>query len=405
MKIELLLNKVKSLNFPKKQYAIFGSAVMAVRNLREAPNIDLIVTNDLWNKLRKENVPDEEGFIRLGVVKISNWWFAPTKYSIEKMISLAETIEDLPFVPLELVLDYKTKLNREKDIIDSKLVKDYLSQPNTDNSQHLKLANEFCKRASKALSNKIISLVVFGSVARKQTNIDSDVDIFVIYDDQKISHKQINKEIIKIVTKTNQKPPNIYPFLVPKSLPLTNLPVFYDVSYDRIILKDTNNYIQNAIENINNLPSKRTTLPNNKWVWTNLDTKTMQNKSLLLKNAANESLLHARESFERKNWNMSIRRSQEAVELIIKSTLANLKIEYPKDHDQAPLLIRVLEKSGYQITPKQSEKILYISADLSRKRGPALQYEIGYDQDVAKEGLESAEYVLSNLKQILELKL
>lgn len=46
MKFEQLLEKLKRLNLPSEQYAIFGSGPMAVRDLKEANDIDLIVTQN-----------------------------------------------------------------------------------------------------------------------------------------------------------------------------------------------------------------------------------------------------------------------------------------------------------------------------------------------------------------------
>ncbi len=129
MKIEELVKNLKRQGFPKGEYAVFGSATLAIRGLREAPNIDVIVTNKLWSKLLEDKyAPDEEGFIRIGLIKISNWWFAPTRKDIPTMIKEAEIIDGVPFVRLEEVRDYKAFLNREKDINDIKLIDQYLAR-------------------------------------------------------------------------------------------------------------------------------------------------------------------------------------------------------------------------------------------------------------------------------------
>lgn len=79
MEIEKLMDQLRKLALPLGDYAVFGSAVLAFLGLREAPNIDVIVKDILWGKLLEKYQPDDEGFIRIGQVKISNWWFAPTK--------------------------------------------------------------------------------------------------------------------------------------------------------------------------------------------------------------------------------------------------------------------------------------------------------------------------------------
>lgn len=42
-KMLIFLDELKALNLPAGQYAIFGSRPLAVRNLRDANDIDLIV--------------------------------------------------------------------------------------------------------------------------------------------------------------------------------------------------------------------------------------------------------------------------------------------------------------------------------------------------------------------------
>ncbi len=119
-------------------------------------------------------------------------------------------------------------------------------------------------------------------------------------------------------------------------------------------------------------------------------------RSQILIKAANECLEHARSSLKRQAWNMVIRRSQETVELALASMLARIAIHYPKDHDQAPILFNVLD--AHEIPTKEyRQKIETISADLARKRGPALHQEEGYDQETAKKALLEAQYVLDTL--------
>ncbi len=127
MKIEELITILKKQNFPKNEYAVFGSAVLAIRGIREAPNIDVIVTNKLWTQLlEKSYAPDEEGFIRISQIKLSNWWFAPTRKDIPTLIKEAEIINGIPFVKLAEVRDYKSLLKRDKDKMDVKLIDKFL---------------------------------------------------------------------------------------------------------------------------------------------------------------------------------------------------------------------------------------------------------------------------------------
>ncbi len=122
-------------------------------------------------------------------------------------------------------------------------------------------------------------------------------------------------------------------------------------------------------------------------------------RSELLFTAADECVNHAQSSFEHEVWNMCIRRAQEAVELELTAILALIGIHYPKDHDQAPLAIRTLKARGFDLG-QDSEKIEKISIDLSRKRGPALHQEEGYEKEDAVKALEDANFVISRIQKV-----
>ena len=100
----------------------------------------------------------------------------------------------------------------------------------------------------------------------------------------------------------------------------------------------------------------------------------------MLVDAAEESLAQAEFSLGRCVWNLAIRRCQECVELGLSGLLALVGVHYPKDHDQAPLLIQVLCEEGMPVEKVSAQELQRISADLSRKRGPALHQEEGYDE-------------------------
>ena len=51
------LEELKCLNLPSGEYAIIGSGPMAIRGLREANDIDVVVKKTLWLELLKRFVP------------------------------------------------------------------------------------------------------------------------------------------------------------------------------------------------------------------------------------------------------------------------------------------------------------------------------------------------------------
>ena len=125
--------KVKKLNLPIGEYALFGSAPMGVRGLRECRDIDIIVTNGLWKefldnfgwKLVKTQDKDKysDGLERDGIELWKDWW---PGWDVNKLIKEAEMIDGLPFVRLEKVLEWKKFIAKEKDLKDVELLEKFL---------------------------------------------------------------------------------------------------------------------------------------------------------------------------------------------------------------------------------------------------------------------------------------
>lgn len=132
-KNELLFKKVKKLNLPLGSYALFGSAPLGIRNLKECNDIDIIVTPELWetclNKgwTLKESENKPACLILNDNNDIELWkeW-GPGPWDILRLISEAEILDDLPFVKLENLLKWKKLNAREKDLKDVEIIENFL---------------------------------------------------------------------------------------------------------------------------------------------------------------------------------------------------------------------------------------------------------------------------------------
>lgn len=127
-----LLEKVKQLNLSPGNFAIFGSGPMGVRGIRECKDVDIIVTDDLFDDLSKNTdwesgVTDAYGdkYLRVGDIEIWQNW-RPEDWDIGALIKNAEIIDGLPFVKLEKVLKWKEMIGRDKDKKDIELIRNYL---------------------------------------------------------------------------------------------------------------------------------------------------------------------------------------------------------------------------------------------------------------------------------------
>lgn len=131
-----VIKTVQELNLPNDQYAVFGSGLMDVLGLKKANDIDLLVTKKLFDKL--EQKPEWERFIypdgypglKHTVYDLELFYESKMPFcsqaEIEEKIRRAITIDDVKFVQLSDILDWKKAFGREKDLRDAALIEHYL---------------------------------------------------------------------------------------------------------------------------------------------------------------------------------------------------------------------------------------------------------------------------------------
>lgn len=129
-----IIEEVKKLNLPKGKYAVVGSGPLDIRNIRPAHDIDLIVSQDIYDKLKsmgweEVNFPNtgRPWVLFHGLFDVSTSWSVNDyKPSPQQLIRDADLIGGVPFVRLEDVLQWKTTCRRAKDLKDIKLIEEYL---------------------------------------------------------------------------------------------------------------------------------------------------------------------------------------------------------------------------------------------------------------------------------------
>lgn len=128
-----LIQKVKAINFPLGQYAVFGSGPMVLHGLRNSQDVDLIVTSDFYTQLKLDpkyeikHWADGAEYLADGNFEITNTWDYETyKPNIEKLIEEAEIVDGVPFVQLSQVMLWKRAFGRDKDFKDIELIEEYL---------------------------------------------------------------------------------------------------------------------------------------------------------------------------------------------------------------------------------------------------------------------------------------
>ena len=119
------LEELKKLNLPVDQYAVFGSGPMAIRELRENEDIEILVKPELWEKLAKEHKLVRDDLIIIGNINIFKHW-EPWLKNRDELIDTADIIDGIRFVKLEYVLEWKKKMGRGKDQKDIELIEEYM---------------------------------------------------------------------------------------------------------------------------------------------------------------------------------------------------------------------------------------------------------------------------------------
>ena len=120
------LEELKCLKLPPGEYAITGSGPMAIRGLREAHDIDVVVKKTLWLELLKRFSPYDRQHIRIGNIEIWGDFLNLTE-RMEDVIDSAELLAGYPFVTLQDTLSWKKFFNREKDQKDIKMIEEILN--------------------------------------------------------------------------------------------------------------------------------------------------------------------------------------------------------------------------------------------------------------------------------------
>lgn len=126
---------------------------------------------------------------------------------------------------------------------------------------------------------------------------------------------------------------------------------------------------------------------------------------------ASRTLEEAKNALRAADYPLTVRRSQETVELSLKAVLRFLAIEYPRDHDVRDVLLEVAySRKLPEWFMVDLEFMAAVSSDLAKKRGPAFYGDEQalkppssiFTQVDASNALRNAERVYENCKKLLD---
>ena len=135
MNFKTQFENLKKLNLPTDQFVVVGSGTLSIRGIRDSEDVDVIVTELLWNQMIKEypigmnsfgiqNLELENDIEILDPTQsiFGNSKIVPRKDIFEK----ADIFDVIKFINLDHLKMIKKKLGREKDLKDISLIDDYL---------------------------------------------------------------------------------------------------------------------------------------------------------------------------------------------------------------------------------------------------------------------------------------
>ena len=137
------------------------------------------------------------------------------------------------------------------------------------------ILNKFKRKLLARYKDNIISLVLFGSVARGTAGKESDIDVLIILKDAPDSYYERLKPVVEIELEMRKDVIGIPPIFSSMILSLDeakqNRNIFLDMIDHSIILYDTNDFFKNRLSELKirltQLGSKKVILDDSTWYW------------------------------------------------------------------------------------------------------------------------------------------
>ncbi len=136
------------------------------------------------------------------------------------------------------------------------------------------ILNKFTQHLRKRFGDNLISLVLYGSVARGTAKDESDIDLLIILKDAPAAYYERLEPVIEIelqMREVSGVPPIFSSLILSKEEAMENRNIFLDMIEDSIILYDEDDFFRNRLKAMKNrlqeLGSQKFILKDNTWYW------------------------------------------------------------------------------------------------------------------------------------------
>lgn len=135
MNLKEMLKAVHNLNFPQGECVVVGSGTLTARGIRESLDVDLIVSEKIWNELSKKHDVFQKGGVNrislsedVEVLGPGSIFLSSAVIPVENVFNEAEVYEEIKFLNLQHLKKFKRALGRDKDLEDVQLIEAYESK-------------------------------------------------------------------------------------------------------------------------------------------------------------------------------------------------------------------------------------------------------------------------------------
>lgn len=136
MNKSLLFTLLNELNLPKGEWVVFGGACLTAHGIRITSDLELFVTQDLFNKLKEQGWEEKTAgstgakYVMkiyhdvpvLAFVQCGSRKWVP---NVASYLKDPEIISGYPFMPLKEMFEWKKATAREKDLRDVELINNF----------------------------------------------------------------------------------------------------------------------------------------------------------------------------------------------------------------------------------------------------------------------------------------
>lgn len=131
-----IINRVRALELPPHDFVVIGSGVLDALQLREAGDVDLVMSSDLFTRLQRDErwlLGEKHGrpILTHGDTEAFLSWGSNGAPNFMELYETGMTIDGIRFTNPQFVINWKRR-GLDKDIRDIALLEGYLKRHNNE---------------------------------------------------------------------------------------------------------------------------------------------------------------------------------------------------------------------------------------------------------------------------------